>query len=253
MKLTAAIYRGLVMARHPESIALWHKGIDYDHYRGLRKPWLQSKRIGTVLDVGANVGQFARLAHAVWPSAAIHSFEPLPDCFELLRRAFSPGADFHPWNLGLGDENGTLKIERCGHSPSSSFLPMTQAHREAFPESAGGGDSQVKVSVRQLDDIVSQIDVRGSLLIKVDVQGYELHVIRGGRQTFGRANVVLIETSYLPLYVGQPLFAEVYDEMRLLGFEFRGNLHQMLHPVDGRIVQADSLFERRDGIEGRTA
>ena len=245
MRITSAIYHGLVMARHPEAIGLRLKGINFENYRDLHRPWLLALGIGTILDVGANVGQFARLAHAVWPSAAIHSFEPLPDCFRELQSALPAGADFHPSNIGLGAEEGELELQRCSHSPSSSFLAMTPLHRDAFPESAADGDSRVKVAVRRLDDVAAGIAVRNNLLIKLDVQGYELEVLRGGHATFGQACAAVIETSFLPLYENQPLFGEVFDAMRALDFEYRGNLTQMLHPEDQRIVQADSVFVRR--------
>jgi FkbM family methyltransferase len=244
MRLTAAIYRSLVMARHPEAMGLWRKGIDYDQYRSLRKPWLRSKNIGSILDIGANEGQFARLAHAVWPSARIYSFEPLPDCHQQLCCALPAGADFHPMNVALGNETTELDIERSAHSPSSSFLAMTQLHRDAYPESAVAEGSRIRVKVRRLDDVAAEIALRGNLLIKIDVQGFESNVIAGGRSTFERACVVMIETSFASLYEGQPLFHEIYTLMRSLAFEFRGNLEQMLHAVDGRVVQADSIFER---------
>jgi FkbM family methyltransferase len=244
MRLTAAIYRSLVMARHPEAIGLWRKGIDYDHYRSLKTPWIHSKRIGSILDIGANVGQFARLAHAVWPRARIYSFEPLPDCHRELCGALPEGADFHPVNVALGEETNELEIEENVHRPSSSFLTMTQSHRDAYPESARSRGRRIKVSVRRLDDVAAEIAFQGNLLIKVDVQGFERNVIAGGHSTFERACLVLIETSFLPLYEGQPLFDEIYTLMRSLGFEFRGNLQQMSHAADGSVVQADSIFER---------
>src|SRR5687768_15429271 len=88
-KISGALYRALVMTRHPEAIRLAARGIDYDQYRDLCKPWLLAMNIRTILDVGANVGQFAILAHEVFPSAKIFSFEPLPECFEVLKSRLS--------------------------------------------------------------------------------------------------------------------------------------------------------------------
>ena len=147
-------------------------------------------------------------------------------------------------NIALGGETNELEIEQNRHSPSSSFLTMTELHRYAFPESASGERRRVSVKVRRLDDVAAELAMPGNLLIKLDVQGFEANVIAGGRSTFERACLVLIETSFLPLYEGQPLFDDIYGLMRSLGFEFRGNLQQMLHAVDGSVVQADSIFDR---------
>ena len=97
--------------------------------------------------------------------------------------------------------------------------------------------------MRRLDDIADEIALGGNLFIKVDVQGFERNVIAGGRSTFERACIVMIETSFLSLYEGQLLFDDIYAVMRSMGFEFRGNLQQMLHAADGRVVQADSIFD----------
>ena len=55
---------------------------------------------------------------------------------------------------------------------------------------------------------------------------------------------IIIETSFTELYESQPLFDDVYHVFVDAGYTYQGNLQQMLNPVDGRIVQADSLFIR---------
>src|SRR5881409_2522439 len=119
-RISASIYGGLTMARHPEAIRLRRLGISYEHYRELRQPWLLGLNINTILDVGANVGQFATLAHAVFPSANIFSFEPLPDCFEQLKLRLPENSS--AFNMALGDHNGELDFYRASTcSPASSF------------------------------------------------------------------------------------------------------------------------------------
>lgn len=246
--LTAYIYRGLVMARHPEAIGLKRRGIDYDHYRNLRRRWLLDADIRTIFDIGANTGQFARLANAVWPNAAIYSFEPLPECFESLKSALPANGNFHPMNCALGAAEGTLEFYRAAHSPSSSFLSMTELHKQAFPESIGGQESRpLTIAVKTLDSVARSLPIQNNLLIKIDVQGYEANVLAGGAETVKRAVAVITETSFRKLYEGQALFDEIYLKMKELGFEFQGNLEQMVSPADGTVVQADSIFVRRDG------
>lgn len=248
--VSAYIYRGLVMARHPEAIRLRRRGIDYEHFRNLRRRWLLDSRINTVLDIGANTGQFARLVHAVFPDAAIYSFEPLPDCFEPLAKALPGVLHFHPVNCALGAEEGTLEFRRAAHTPSSSFLPMTSLHKEAFPESGAGQEERpVSVAVRTLDAVARGLPLRDNILIKIDVQGYEANVLAGGAETVKRAVAVIMETSYVKLYEGQALFDDVYRTMLDLGFDFQGNMEQMVSPADDRVVQADAVFVRRDRVE----
>jgi hypothetical protein len=120
--ISAFAYRGLIMARHPEAIGLRRRGIDYEHYRNLRRPWLLDAGIKTILDIGANTGQFARLAHEVFPGASIYSFEPLPDCFETLKTALPAGSDFHPHQLRARPRRGHARIPP-GAAHAVLFVP----------------------------------------------------------------------------------------------------------------------------------
>src|ERR1044072_8852506 len=195
--ISALVYRGLVMARHPEAIGLRRRGIDFEHYRNLRRPWLLDAGVKTILDIGANTGQFARLAHEVFPGASIYSFEPLPECFEALKTALPAGSDFHPVNCALGREEGTLEFRRALHTPLSSFLKMTKLHEESFPESTGGQEERpLTVAVRTLDAVAAELPLRENILLKIDVQGYEANVLAGGAEGGGGAVAVIMEGPY---------------------------------------------------------
>ena len=95
--------------------------------------------------------------------------------------------------------------------------------------------------MRPLDEIGRELDFQENLLVKIDVQGYEGPVLRGGQATLRRAVVVLIETSFVPLYREQQLFADV-GQTKALGFSFFGNLALRDDPRSGCPLSADSLF-----------
>src|SRR5258706_14772622 len=79
------LMRGLA---RPEVFGLALRGQSVATYLGLREPWLQRQGFRTIVDVGANEGQFAHLARMAFPQAALHCFEPLPDCFAKLQNQF---------------------------------------------------------------------------------------------------------------------------------------------------------------------
>jgi FkbM family methyltransferase len=202
--------------------------------------WMHQFKFDTVLDIGANIGRFAATVNAVFPSAAIYAFEPLPDCFGLTRKVLARIGSGMAFNVGLGEKNEDITINRNTHSPSSSFLSLANTHVEAFPFAA----SQDKISVKvvRLDDVATELQIGSSMLVKIDVQGSERAVIAGGSSTIAKAKVVLIELSYEELYVGQPLFGEIFEALADLGFKFAGTLAQLPHPADGRLLDADCLF-----------
>jgi FkbM family methyltransferase len=204
--------------------------------------WMRAGNIRTILDIGANVGQFAVTANMVLPRARIISFEPLPDCYAALRTRMARANDFQALNTAVGDSTATLAFERNGFSDSSSFLPMAEAHKRLFPFTR---DSRpVEVPVARLDDLASQLPITDPLLVKIDVQGYEDRVLRGGEQTIRRARMVIVETGFEELYEGQPLFDEIYRLLVAWGFQYHSSLDQLVSPDDGRILQENSVFLR---------
>jgi FkbM family methyltransferase len=209
-------------------------------YQALLKPWIQSFNIATVLDIGASVGDFAYSVRPVFPQAQIYSFEPLPNCYETMLKHLHNMPKFKAFNLGLGDKTGELTFYQSNHQPSSSFLPMTEAHKQAFPTTAHS--QPVTVKIERLDSLAQQLKLIAPILVKIDVQGYEGQVLRGGEQTIKAAKAVIVETSFEPLYQNQPLFADVYQLFNQWGFTYMGALGQIYHPGDGRPLQEDSLF-----------
>lgn len=215
-------------------------GVIPETYCRLDQKWLHSYQFDTILDVGANVGRFAVTADAVFPAATIYAFEPLPACYDKTAAVIETIGKGKAFNFGLGVRTETAAMNQNEFSPSSSFLPMNRTHLDAFPFTAK--QKQTLVQVKRLDDVAEELCLGSCILIKIDVQGYERDVIAGGKDTIAKAKVILIELSYEELYSGQPLFGEVYDALRALGFRFVGTMAQMPHPKDGRLLDADCLF-----------
>jgi FkbM family methyltransferase len=209
-------------------------------YETLNVSWFKSLGIDTVLDIGSNTGQFTRTILALLPNAKIYSFEPLPDCFKELDKFTKSHSNVTAFNLGIGDQSGLLSFEQNAFSPSSSFLKMTDVHKEAFVNTKNS--STVEVKIAMLDEIASEFEIGSSLLIKIDVQGYEDKVLKGGEQTIKQAKIVIVETSFVPLYEQQPLFDDIYTVFKDWGFNYIGMLEQASDPNTGQILQGDAIF-----------
>jgi FkbM family methyltransferase len=204
--------------------------------------WLRKMEIKTILDIGANTGQFAKRIHEIFPDASLYSFEPIRDCYEELVSNFKGVEKFRAFNLALGNETGKLEIHRSEYSPSSSILPMGTLHKTSFPFTQN--EIIEEINVVKLDDLDTEIEIQAPLLIKLDVQGFEDKVIEGGMKIFNRADIIIIELSVEELYNGQKLFDELYGILKKLGFRYQGNYEQLHHPDDGRVLQMDGIFIR---------
>lgn len=206
-----------------------------------RWKFIRNYQAKTILDIGANIGQFARIARHWNPDAMIVSFEPLQDCADQLE---SMGEELAPHRLirsALGSSTGTAEIHRNHSSPSSSLLEMEELHQRELPHTA---QSTVEsIQIQRLDDVF-QTPPDGPVFIKMDVQGFEREVIEGGSRTIGMAEAIVMEVSIQPLYKGAPTFDELYQTMRGFGFQYRGNVDQWVSAQDGRVLQCDCLFEK---------
>jgi FkbM family methyltransferase len=205
-----------------------------------RFKWIRNLNIQTVLDVGANTGQFAAEIHAILPEATIYSFEPLRECYDLLVENMSHVPKFRAFNFALGSEDSHIEMHRSDFTPSSSILRMSELCRQAF--SFTGKDVIKKIAIKQLDDVARDLDLAKNILIKIDVQGFEDKVIVGGLRTIEIAKLLIVEMSFETLYDGQPLFDTIYETLKGKGFAYHGNLTHLLNPIDGNVLQADGIF-----------
>tara|TARA_R110002020_G_scaffold47937_2_gene137028 strand:+ start:87251 stop:88120 length:870 start_codon:yes stop_codon:yes gene_type:complete len=202
--------------------------------------WILNYKFSFIIDVGANRGQFAARFRALFPEAIIYSFEPIPEVYDQLCKRFEKDANFKGFNLGLGKESGEINFFQNEFSDSSSALPMKNLHKENFPKTTN--EKQIEIKVECLDTVMKSISISHPLLIKIDVQGFEEMVIIGGEKTIRSASVVIVEVSFRELYEDQVYFKTIYDHMQRLGFSYSGNYGQLLSPIDGSVLQADSIF-----------
>src|SRR5215204_2951263 len=91
-----------------------------------RFQWLKDYHLRTIIDIGANEGQFAEKILSVLPSVEVHCFEPLQEAFKKLQSNFSKEKNIFLYNFGLGETNEVREIFKNEYSPSSSLLEMVE-------------------------------------------------------------------------------------------------------------------------------
>lgn len=225
---------------------LRHFGLDIVRTHSLQETVLAPLQIQTILDIGANTGEYAKEMRAQFPTATIHSFEPLSDCFQALKAAMGNDTHFIPHNIALGDTDGETTIERSSFHPSSSLLSMAQLHKELYPKSAGLYKEIIQL--RTLDSLLPSLTTCPPTLVKIDVQGFEDKVIAGGKTTIAQASIVICETSFVSLYENQPLFDSIYTALRALGFVYYGSAARHYSKRTGTLIYEDAIFIKPDLI-----
>ena len=196
----------------------------------------------TVVDIGANRGQFALAVRHVLPQAAIDSFEPLPEPAAVFRRVFAGDTRVTLHACAIGERAGTTSMHVSARDDSSSLLPIGSEQTRIFPGTAEVALAQIEM--RRLEDVLQRADIAAPALLKLDVQGYELQALRGCETLLDAFAWVYCECSFVELYAGQALADEVIAWLRERRFGLLG-AYNMAFDHAGRAVQADFLFGRR--------
>jgi FkbM family methyltransferase len=217
-------------------------GYDVRYYFPFWETVVLPRDITTVFDIGANNGEFSKEVFSHIPGARVYAFEPLSDCFATMEKALGTNPHFHGFNIALGDTSGTGTIQRSSFHPSSSLRTMAALHKTLYPKTAGAKTETIQIA--RLDDVAKDISIEGNLMLKLDVQGFEDKVIAGGTETLKHASLVLIETSFVELYEDQPLFGDIHNQLRDLGFSYHGAAAEHRNPQTGELLYQDSIFIR---------
>lgn len=194
----------------------------------------------TVLDVGGHHGQFTLYALERFPSAKLITFEPQASGAELIATVTAGEPRVRIENYALGAEPGTAELNISKRSDSSSLLPIGEGQTTAFPGTETASTETIKVET--LDNLLPDAPERPALL-KIDVQGFELDVLRGAERTLTEIDEVFVECSFVELYDGQPLIGEIVAHLAKRGFKLRG-VFDVSYDTGGRCLQADCLFSR---------
>jgi FkbM family methyltransferase len=221
-------------------------GLDVSHYRPIsrrRASRMHELGIRTVVDVGANAGQYGKALRAAGYSGAIVSLEPLAAAFSNLEHAASADSSWECLNVAAGAEQVTAQLNVASNTTSSSLLSMTKEHAAGAPTVAMVGHEMV--TVRPLDDLVPH--VTPPVMLKLDVQGYEAQALAGAEQLLTSTALLECELSLAPLYEGQEMFAGMVGLLHEHGFALVDLDPFFYDPRDGRVLALDGLFVRRPG------
>ena len=159
---------------------------------------------------------------------------------QLERRSADDGA-WEAVRVAASDVDGEITLNVTGDTRSSSVLPRN----ERFADKAGWTSKESRqVPARRLDGLVDELLRPGErAYLKLDIQGYERHVLDGAGDTLGRFEALELELSVRPLYEGQAQLAEMLPMLAERGFR-PVCLEPILLDDDGLLMELDGLFAR---------
>lgn len=192
----------------------------------------------TIIDVGANKGQFSAMAAKLWPDAQLIAFEPIPDQADIFDSHLGKRATLH--RCALAAEQSQMDLHIASRPDSSSLLPLDDRQKAMFDMEEVG---LLAVPVYRLDEILTTEMASGRALLKIDVQGFEYEVLLGAKGFIGSIEWIFVEASFMELYTGQRLFPEIEQLLTDYGFAETGRFN-MVSDDRNKPVQADILFQK---------
>jgi len=196
----------------------------------------------SVIDVGANAGQFSVAASKEFRHADIYPIEPDPRTAKKLRHNLEPKLAANIIRKAVGERDGSITFNVNSDSQVSSILPLGDDRQRAFPKSVVM--QQISVPLATLDSLFGDIPLAKPILLKIDVQGYEDQVISGAANFLASVSWIVMEVSCARLYEGEQDFMAIIKLMASHGFRFVRplNFHQAGKNSD--IIEMDALFEK---------
>jgi FkbM family methyltransferase len=243
-----ALFRnlGFDVVRHPRRNSHQERS-----YSARRARWLTSGEHSVVLDVGANVGHYGLELRQLEYTGRIVSFEPQNSAFAELKRASALDPNWHVIQAAVGESESTIEFNISGDSQCSSILPMDHRHLQAHPASAYVGTERVRVAA--LDTLRSELLTDAdNVWLKMDVQGYEMNVLRGAKNTLAQVSTIEMELSVVTLYGGSALLTESLELMSRWGYGLIAMEEMFWDEHTGHVLALNGIFRRADRQVGDT-
>jgi FkbM family methyltransferase len=198
-----------------------------------------------LIDIGAYIGQTTKMFVEKFPQNRVFCFEPLKNSFFRLQKNTRFYQNVFAYNLAIGNHNGTVSLYVTEMEKASSLLVIDNNYlrfQNKYLSSLLAPRREESVQMDTLDNIMFSFGEINIGLLKIDVQGGELLVLDGAKETLKRTKIVVLEMSNHNSYKGSPKYFEVDAKMRICGFE----LYDLIPSIwnYGRIYEWNSIYLR---------
>ncbi|MEN9610049.1 MAG: hypothetical protein RLZZ628_863 [Bacteroidota bacterium] len=213
------------------------------------QPWMDFSgllafyKIKTVIDVGANTGQTVLAVMSYSEAIKMHSFEPIQSVFnELVQNTKKySNVTCYPHGLGARIESVTINVNEA--SQSSSILELGETHKRNFGFAVK--THQETIEIITLDSFFAKQRFDKSILLKIDVQGFEKSVLFGAQEALKQVDVIFIEATFQELYKEQVLFGDLFNLLNQFGFTFVGFVEAWYDAKTKDTLYGNAIFRKR--------
>lgn len=217
---------------------------------GRRILLMKKNNINTIIDIGANIGQYSLEMRHDGFKGKIVSYEPLANAFLKLKNYAKNDKNWQVYNRAIGNEDGHTFINIAGNSVSSSISNMQDLHLEIAPDSAYTGKE--KISINKLDTIFRDFySENDRVMLKIDAQGFEKNIIDGAEKFLEKVILLQLEMSLVSMYENEMLFIDMIAYLKERNFELVSLENGFFDWQTGQLFQVDGVFINKNNQSPR--
>ncbi len=212
-----------------------------NHYQAPSMEWSlgNMRKLGFnprfIVDIGAFQGEWTAMAKTEFPHASVLMLEAQESkrpALEAIKTASRGDIDYRISVMG-STEGESIFFNEYDHAPTACSVLV---------DHAAAATRKIERSLSTLDSILAEGAFPNPNFIKLDVQGYEIEVLKGAREAMQSAEVILMEVSIIDLYQGNPLLHDVLAFMTDYGFKTYDICSLLRRPLDHALCQMDVIF-----------
>ena len=196
----------------------WRKGVFNNIAANIElEDLVKDLKVETVIDVGSNKGQFLLLIENFFECKKIYSFEPIEEFYEMQKNFFKYKNNINFFNFALGEKSSKNSFYITQRKDSSSFYKINKSIKD-------NNDYKIiekkEIQIHSLDEVMINENLNGSILLKIDVQGYEMEVLKGSIETLKKIKYIIVEISDNEIYENQSSSHSVINFLKNNNFTF---------------------------------
>jgi FkbM family methyltransferase len=195
----------------------------------------------TIIDIGVAYGTPG--LYGAFDNVHYHLIEPLKEYKDVIKKL----KEKYPLSYSIaaaGEKEGTITLNVHPDLSGSSILAESEGKHV-------DGEPRI-VRLTTLDTEVLENDLKGPFIIKIDVQGFELEVLKGGTSLLDNTEVIILEVSLFQFYKNSPTFEETIRYMNSIGFSVYDIFSGIYRPLDNSLAQVDIVFVKTNGFFRKT-